>query len=93
MSSQTLAETIDLVDISSFLEKPTASDDCNKIAQSLKETGAVLIRDARVTEEHSSMFLNLMERYFAQPSEMKIPDARPELSHQVWPIYSFTPLR
>jgi hypothetical protein len=52
-----------------------------QVAQSLADTGAVLIRDARVSEEANSAFLSMMERYFEQSDG--VADARPEISYQV----------
>lgn len=78
-----LSTVIDLVDISSYLAKPEVSEDCRRIATSLKDYGAVLIRDPRVESRDSDKFVNLMERYFEQPDEVKMEDARPNLFYQV----------
>lgn len=78
-----LSESIDLVDIDSFIATPGPSDECNRIAASLKHFGAVLIRDARVRDQDCSEFINLMERYFEQPTKTKMKDVRAKLSYQV----------
>ncbi|KAL1523880.1 hypothetical protein AB1Y20_018799 [Prymnesium parvum] len=56
---------------------------CAEVARSLLETGVVILRDARVTEEQNNGFLEMMEEYFAQPAEAKLPDCHPELHYQV----------
>ena len=53
------------------------------IASSLVATGCVLVRDPRVSELDNSKFLDLLERYFEQPEELKREDARPELHYQI----------
>lgn len=78
-----LSTVIDLVDISSYLANPEVSEDCRRVAASLKDYGAVLIRDPRVESRDSDKFVDLMERYFAQPDDVKLEDARPHLFYQV----------
>ncbi|CAN8066460.1 unnamed protein product [Agarophyton chilense] len=78
-----LSSVIDLVDLASFLSDPKVSDDCQRIANSLRDYGAVLIRDPRVLSQDSEKFVNLMERYFEQSPDVKMKDARPELFYQV----------
>lgn len=41
------------------------------------------VRDPRVTFEKASDFLDLMEDYYAQPTEVKMKDVHPEWSYQV----------
>lgn len=43
------------------------------------------MRDSRVTEQDNDRFLNTIEDYFAQPTEVKERDARPDLHYQVGP--------
>ena len=45
--------------------------------------GALLLHDSRVSEEDNSVFLDLMEDYFALPEEELKKDERPELGYQV----------
>lgn len=56
---------------------------CQALATSLLETGIVILRDARVTDEQNNGFLDMMEDYFAQPKEAKMQDCHPELHYQV----------
>jgi len=56
---------------------------CKAISDCLRDTGAVIIRDPRVNLQDNERFLNLMEQYFAQPTETKMLDVHPELHYQV----------
>lgn len=56
---------------------------CHLIAMQLKNTGALVVRDPRVDSTKNDRFLNIMERYFARPRDVKLKDARPELAYQV----------
>jgi hypothetical protein len=53
------------------------------IARCLSETGCLVIRDFRVNTADNEAFLNMMERYFEQPTEVKLLDARPSCHYQV----------
>ena len=81
-----LSPVVTVVDVSSFLADPPSSEAqlaCTTLAESLKATGIVLLRDARVSQSDQSAFLDMMEDYFAQPEELKLPDVRKDLSYQV----------
>lgn len=78
-----LSEAIAVVEIAPFLENQSHASSCTEIAESLKSMGAVIIHDPRVDESDADTFLNMMERYFAQPADSKTLDARPHLSYQV----------
>ena len=86
MRGHLLVASLAVVDLSSFLSDPTsteAKDACAALAASLKETGIVLLKDTRVSMEDQATFLDMMEDYFAQPTEAKMPDVRAELHYQV----------
>jgi len=53
------------------------------MARCLAETGCLVIRDSRVDAADSEIFMNMMERYFEQPTEVKLLDARPSCHYQV----------
>jgi len=75
-----------VVPLKAFLEDPKsdeAIETCKTLAQSLLDTGVVLLQDERVSADDSSNFLNLMEEYFGQPDELKLADVRKELHYQV----------
>jgi isopenicillin N synthase-like dioxygenase len=74
------------VDIKSFLAEGASTEAlaaCAEVARSLRETGIVLLRDPRVSDADSSMFLDTMEDYMAQDDAVKIADERPMLHYQV----------
>jgi hypothetical protein len=57
----------------------------SQVADVLQRTSALVIRDPRVTFEDNSTFLDVIEKYFEQPYEVKMKDVRPELHYQVGP--------
>ncbi|GJQ15470.1 hypothetical protein GpartN1_g7261.t1 [Galdieria partita] len=58
-------------------------DDCSSLADAFHTYGAVVIRDGRLDERENEKYLDLMERYFEQPRELKMNDSRVELHYQV----------
>lgn len=56
---------------------------CQSVADCLRDTGCLVIRDPRVLAEDNKSFLDMMERYFSQSTAAKLKDSRPELHFQV----------
>jgi hypothetical protein len=56
---------------------------CAALASCLRNSGALVVRDPRVKHSENERFLSLMERYFSQSTEAKMPDVHPELAYQV----------
>jgi hypothetical protein len=56
---------------------------CEEVASCLQQTGCLIVKDPRVGTEQSDCFLDMMERYFSQPADCKMPDVYPELHYQV----------
>lgn len=56
---------------------------CQSIADCLRDTGCLVIRDPRVLAEDNMAFLDMMERYFCQSTAAKMKDSRPDLHFQV----------
>ncbi len=82
------APSLPLFDLSDFLlarDGPSAEQNafCEEVASCLQQTGCLIVRDPRVSSEQSDCFLDMMERYFSQPTELKMPDVHPELHYQV----------
>ncbi|KAF0349577.1 clavaminate synthase-like protein [Gigaspora margarita] len=78
--------TLPIVDLGLYLKNkndPLAIIECKNTAKALKDYGALLVKDPRVTEADNSTFIDLMEDYFDQPFEVKLKDARPEIGYQV----------
>ena len=87
-SAQHSPPTLPVFDISMLLvdeEIQSAEQDrlCREIAACLQQTGCLIVQDPRVGTEQSNSFLDMMERYFCQPKELKLPDVYPELHYQV----------
>lgn len=78
-----LSQAVQQVDMSHFLQTGDCSEDCLRLANSLRVSGAVLVRDPRVKASDAANFVDMMERYFSQPREIKLKDARPHLFYQV----------
>lgn len=76
-----------VIDVDLFLTQPQQSEtvtaECKKAADALITYGALLLHDSRVSEEDNSVFLDLLEDYFAQPEADLKRDERPELGYQV----------
>lgn len=82
-----------IVDVSNFLRDRKSSEaiqDCLAIAETLKKTSCIIIKDPRVTEEDNLKFLDMMERYYDQPRDLKMKDVHPELSYQLGATPEFT---
>ncbi|ONI20306.1 hypothetical protein PRUPE_2G008200 [Prunus persica] len=73
-----------VVDLSLYLgSKGEVKELCGEVSRSLRETGALLVKDPRYTAEDNDRFLNMMERYFDRPPEFKRLQERPQLHYQV----------
>lgn len=87
-----MADTLDLpvVDIDLFLrrhESPeleaAAKEEARKVADSLYKYGLLIARDSRASQADNDVFLDMLERYFEQPDEVKTKDVRKDYSYQV----------
>jgi hypothetical protein len=85
-----IAAVLPVVDLSLFLSRgatdagdAAVQDACRQVAECLRDTGALVVRDPRVSPEDNQSFLDLMEQYFGQDHEAKLADARAELCYQV----------
>jgi len=66
-----------VVDVGNFLKDKTSATalaDCKLLAQTLKETSCLIIKDPRVSEDDNNKFLDMMERYYDLPHETKMKD-------------------
>eukprot|EP01089_Gocevia_fonbrunei_P001710 TRINITY_DN1159_c0_g1_i3.p1 TRINITY_DN1159_c0_g1~~TRINITY_DN1159_c0_g1_i3.p1 ORF type:complete len:350 (+),score=99.38 TRINITY_DN1159_c0_g1_i3:120-1169(+) len=73
-------------DVADFLKDPNSPEvleTCKKMAESMHLSGVLIIRDPRVTMEDNEAFINTMEKYFGQPDQTKLADARPDIHYQV----------
>lgn len=65
------------------LEHPELKSVCLEVSRILKETGALLVRDPRCSTEDNDRFIDMMEKYFEQPDEVKRVQERPHQHYQV----------
>ncbi|PON86263.1 Non-heme dioxygenase N-terminal domain containing protein [Trema orientale] len=81
-----------VIDLSEYLS--AASEDgqlgsarlselCGEVSRSLRETGALLVKDPRCSAEDNDRFIDMMERYFESPLQFKLLQERPHLHYQV----------
>jgi hypothetical protein len=86
MSAAAIQDLLPVIDLGVFLSRPAADpaaqDACRRVAECLRDTGALIVRDPRVSYDDNSRFLDLMERYFGQSHEAKLSDVRAALSYQ-----------
>ncbi|TYK10664.1 uncharacterized protein E5676_scaffold25G00260 [Cucumis melo var. makuwa] len=62
---------------------PQLTSLCELVSRTLKETGALLVKDPRCSAEDNDRFIDMMERFFEKPTEFKRLQARPHLHYQV----------
>ncbi|GMH18999.1 hypothetical protein Nepgr_020840 [Nepenthes gracilis] len=62
---------------------PELKNLCSEVSRTLRETGALLVRDPRCTVEDNDRFIDMMEKYFEKPMEFKLLQERPHLHYQV----------
>ncbi|KAL0464397.1 UNVERIFIED_CONTAM: hypothetical protein Slati_0327300 [Sesamum latifolium] len=55
---------------------------CSEVSRTLRETGALLVKDPRCTAEDNDRFLDMMEKYFEMPDDFKRRQERPHLHYQ-----------
>ena len=56
---------------------------CRAMSEYLAATGVLVVRDPRVSSSDNDTFLGLMQRYYSQPVEALMEDARPDIFYQV----------
>ncbi|XP_050386093.1 uncharacterized protein LOC126802494 [Argentina anserina] len=75
-----------VIDLSPYLESESESESaelCGEVSRSLRESGALLVKDPRCSAEDNDRFLDMMENYFNCSSEFKRLHERPHLHYQV----------
>lgn len=85
-------EKFPVIDLSPYLEWASGNGNeneeemkklCMEVSRTLKETGALLVKDPRCSAQDNDRFLDMMENYFQQPLEFKRLQERPHLHYQV----------
>jgi isopenicillin N synthase-like dioxygenase len=86
------ADTLDLpvIDLEPHLRRhesaefaARAVEEAQKAADGLHKYGLLIVRDPRATADQNDTFLNMLEKYFEQPDEVKSKDVRKEYFYQV----------
>ncbi|MCO5597849.1 hypothetical protein L7F22_051934 [Adiantum nelumboides] len=57
---------------------------CQKVASSLRDMGALIVRDPRCLAHDSDRFLDMMEEFFQKSDEFKRKQGRPFLHYQAF---------
>ena len=64
---------------------------CRRVSSSLRDVGALVVRDPRCDVEDNEKFLDMVEKFFQMSDEFKKEQERPLLLYQV--LFSPPPLR
>lgn len=87
-----MPDTLDLptIDLEVYMKKnespemaARAQEECKKVADSLFNYGILIVKDPRASQADNDTFLDMLERYFGQPDEVKQEDVRREFHFQV----------
>jgi isopenicillin N synthase-like dioxygenase len=77
----------DVIDLTLFLD---TKEQCyadklliNKVLNNIRETGILIVKDPRVNANANNVFIDMMERYYEQPDNIKYHDARKQHHYQV----------
>ncbi|KAI8596790.1 hypothetical protein EDD21DRAFT_311683 [Dissophora ornata] len=91
LQPQATTDLLPIIDLGLYLQNPDSAEataECKKAANAIRDYGALIVKDPRVTEKENNDFIDMMEDYFDQPFDVKLKDARPEYGYQARP---FTP--
>jgi len=83
-------EEIPIININKVLKNKYNKNDCNKLIESLRKYGILIIKDSKVNKNDNEKFLNIMETYYENTDF--ITDTRPEYNYQVGVTPEFTEL-
>jgi len=79
-----------VVDLAPFLGAAAGGEEeeevralCTTVSASLRDTGALLVKDPRCSAADNDRFLDVVELYFARSAEAKRLQERPHLHYQV----------
>lgn len=100
LADQAAGMDLPVIDLSHYLAASTAAHDselgdsrltalCAEVSRTLRETGALLVKDPRCSADDNDRFIDMMEKYFECPSEFKFLQERPHLHYQVIRKYGF----
>lgn len=73
-----------IIDLANYLNQTGEfNSSCKEIAQLLHEFGLLIVKDPRVDNQLNVNFLDMLEQYYEQPTEVRALDARPDVHYQV----------
>lgn len=87
-AADNIMDTLPVFDVSA--PESLSPSDVNALVKFVEQTGIVVVRDDDIDMQDNDIFLDMMEKYYAQSNADKMKDARPELSHQVGVTPAFT---
>jgi isopenicillin N synthase-like dioxygenase len=85
-------DTLDLpvIDLEAYLRRGEGPEwaarfaaEAAKAAAGLRDCGVLILRDPRASAADNDVFLDMLERYFEQPEDVKAADVRKEFYYQV----------
>ncbi|MES1922116.1 hypothetical protein MHBO_003631 [Bonamia ostreae] len=72
------------IDLSTFLyEKENGDQICRKVVENLHKYGILVVKDPRVDFKKNQAFIEMLEKYFGKPTDVKMKDAHPEIFYQL----------
>eukprot|EP00698_Gefionella_okellyi_P003592 TRINITY_DN13377_c0_g1_i1.p1 TRINITY_DN13377_c0_g1~~TRINITY_DN13377_c0_g1_i1.p1 ORF type:complete len:357 (-),score=74.92 TRINITY_DN13377_c0_g1_i1:40-1110(-) len=86
---------VPVIDLTTWLGRKSDSDTdvvglAKTVADCLRTTGVLIVRDPRVSEADNNRFVDMFENYYEQPYDVKMKDVRPHLHYQVGATPEFT---
>jgi isopenicillin N synthase-like dioxygenase len=88
MATPSAVANLPVIDLGKFLaaedrSAPEIQELCKQVADSLRDTGCLVLRDPRCPSSDNGKFLDMLEQYFEQTDAKKKQDSRPEVFYQV----------
>ncbi|KAF9348267.1 hypothetical protein BGX26_000308 [Mortierella sp. AD094] len=86
LEPQATTDLLPIIDLGLYLENPDSAEaiaESKRASNAIRDYGALIVKDPRVTEKENNDFIDMMEDYFDQPFDVKLKDARPQYGYQV----------
>ncbi|KAF8929165.1 hypothetical protein BGZ58_009125 [Dissophora ornata] len=80
LQPQATTDLLPIIDLGLYLQNPDSAEataECKKAANAIRDYGALIVKDPRVTEKENNDFIDMMEDYFDQPFDVGVT---PELT-------------
>ncbi|KAK7314291.1 hypothetical protein VNO77_39506 [Canavalia gladiata] len=71
-----------VIDLRTYLAGDSNANLCSEVSRSLREKGALLVKDPRCSVEDNDEFVKMIESYFSTPHHYKLLHQRPHLHYQ-----------